>query len=1261
MPRTVLLALTAAGALGAGVLAVPATAATTVTVADVAKALPTPAAAAALRVTGPAELAPGSPLHLTGSLSRRDPRTGRVGGALPARFRVRVSNEDHSVDRVFGPFTSATGAVDVDLPASATEGVNPTAWHGYREVLAVSVEDVRTLAGRQVSAAPVGAAGATIAVAPQGLQLVNDFTSSVGWVKPGDSYPLRLLVKNFTGRAQSGAVVTMSGVDGMRLVKARYGTTAVSVAGNRLTWRVPTVRAGSASVPTVATLVVEAKADTTAQDPTIVWKNLSTTARLTQGRTRRSSVSHGPKVIPPSQAYDTARYGDRPFPVVPIDYVDHTHRTENTGAKISRVINDPAYKGSTFGLYQEMSLGQLYPHATVPSAGIATRDVKASDGLKFSVPAPSGTCRGVSQVNPADGTPLPSYTTRIKDGWYQLPGTTDYYGDDKYGTGLAGAIAGVGAVFDIDGACGPTAKSAYDAAVAADPDIDFSDFDTDKDGVVDFFEVIFTGLGGNGVSQGLACDETTATNPDACGLGETPPNPSYDNIWPHSSSLEFSYTDPKTGQTGYVTHDQLKDLEGRPLYYTDATRTKMTTRKTAIKVFVRIGPYNVNPESALTKASVISHEYGHSLGLPDFYSTGSRDTYGDWNLMATDKSQSMDVFSRQELGWVVPQEITRGTTVKKGWKDSKIDTHEITWKTPAGKPYTLKGASVHNAEAYTAKLPTKRLISPSKFTNASPTHAWWSQSGNDFGCAPDGGHNLDVYLPMLKNVKPGAKITAEFKSMFSIEWDYDYGFVMTGKPDSRGVISSYTSHPSVNNYTTPASFNPNSNACQAKYGNGLTGTSASAAAGTQTVDRVAGTYDDPSFIPDSYDISDLAGTAGVLRFSYATDPGFAGPGWFIDDLVVKVDGKPVYSSGFEKDKGPESPNVFNGGCKEGTSVAAQCTHGWQYVDSSAGAPNDRGYYLEMRDRSGYDFNGKGQNDRSPIGFQPGLLLVYTDETHGYGNTGVDDPPAQTPIDAKPEPGSDTPDLNDAAFNAGETYSDIVKHVDNYTDPTTESGNFELRNNCLSFRVNRMSGDGVGPDSAIGRGGDLRGDVTFTLRTGCAPMDYGYTAAVKGQRGGTASHAASNSAPVARIESKPVTGRPGLVTLSGMSSYDDRQAPDQLRYTWDLNGDGRADATGPVVRARTIAGVTPVLTVTDADGASGSTGSVVRPAREAAPRDRAAFGSRNALPTRDAATRLAAVATDQRRRSLPGGLVALALGLAVAAGVGVRLSRQTTGR
>ena len=120
------------------------------------------------------------------------------------------------------------------------------------------------------------------------------------------------------------------------------------------------------------------------------------------------------------------------------------------------------------------------------------------------------------------GTPL--YTERIRDGWYQLPGDTAYYGADL--TSFANVGAAAGRPF-IDSACGPIGKAVYDAAHIADPEIDYSDYDTDKDGVVDFFMMVFVGIGGNGASQ-------------------TVRSPPYDNIWPHSSSLEYYLQRPET-------------------------------------------------------------------------------------------------------------------------------------------------------------------------------------------------------------------------------------------------------------------------------------------------------------------------------------------------------------------------------------------------------------------------------------------------------------------------------------------------------------------------------------------------------------------------------------------------------------------------------------------------------------------------------------------------------------------------------------------
>ena len=394
--------------------------------------------------------------------------------------------------------------------------------------------------------------------------------------------------------------------------------------------------------------------------------------------------------------------------------------------------------------------------------------------------------------------------------------------------------------------------------------------------------------------------------------------------------------------------------------------------------------------------------------------------------------------------------------------------------------------------------------------------------------------------------------------------------------------STYKSHASKAGYTTsktgvPAG-NPNQSGCLDTYDNGLTGSSGSYDAGTENVDRLAGDNPDPVFLEDSYDITDLAGAArGALRFSYATDPGLALPGWFIDDLevVAKVDGadKVLYSTDFESTGKPSDPEIFNGGCKEDLSVATSCTKGWSYLQAGADSPQDHAYYLEMRDRSGFDFDGKGEIDRAAIGFQAGLSLVYTDEAHGYGNAGTDDPPAQSPLDAVPTPGSSSPNLNDASFKPATgraSFSDSATkpHVDNYKDPNSKSGNWTFDYSCLDFDVTAMSGDDAAPVS------NLTGDVTFKLGTGCGDFNYGYVPEV----------APVNTAPKASATATPNPAKTGQsVSFSGLDSTD-KETPNQLDYSWDF-GDNTAKTAGPKVsHAFLKAGTYDVkLKVTDLQG------------------------------------------------------------------------------
>ncbi|HEU4942067.1 MAG TPA: CARDB domain-containing protein, partial [Gaiellaceae bacterium] len=798
---------------------------------------------------------------------------------------------------------------------------------------------------------------------------------------------------------------------------------------------------------------------------------------------------------------------------------------------------------------------------------------RQSRGFAFSQPFPGGACYGAT-LGPAAGTPL--YQERIRNGWYQLPGDTEYYGGD-FPVFSATTIG-------IDGACGDTAKMIFDAVAIADPEIDYNEFDSDKDGLVDFTMVVFAGCGGNGASQLGA------------GLCEDPVP--YDNPWPHSSSLENSYQDPVTGLSGYMSDDQLTDLEGTPQCWTDTTYSEHAdceanggTGRDDLPVYVRVGPYNINPETAIDQASVISHEYGHHLGLPDYYST-SYSAYNDWNLMASDYSQHMTVFSKQDLGWVVPRFLQPGETRNvSNWNEIKNDTGEIQWRTPSGTPYTLSAANgdqnVHNGEVYSLKLPRRLIVDPDKVqeqTAGDDTNVWWSGRGNDFGCSPKAGHNLDLSLPELEFVPAGTPITLTFKSSWDIEWDFDYGFVLTSNDGA-----TYTSLPSQNGYTTSKAVNPNSVACLNNYDNGITGTSGAAAGGPAQVaaDRGLGTYESGSpFIEDQYDLSQFAGRRGtVVRFSYFTDPGLDRPGWFIDDLVVKAGDQVIYSTDSSTD---DELRLFPGGCgANGVRIAAKCTDGWSRIKADEPSALDHAYYLELRDRSGFDYASHGQADRGDLQWEPGALVEYTDEARGYGNNGAGTPPRQHYLDSQPQPDYDCgdnlnedhpqpdvltpPRCEDAAFTAaaGDDRFRDVGWIDNFWDGSSADGLWHFDYGCLTLAVNSMTGN-TGNSEALPS--DLRADATITAGSGCETFSYW--------------NGVVNAAPTVAASVTPKSPATGEVaTFSSAGTFDDRDPADALTYRWSF-GDGATANGATATHAYAAKGAyQATLTVTDSGGLS----------------------------------------------------------------------------
>ncbi|MFC2055408.1 M6 family metalloprotease domain-containing protein [Chloroflexota bacterium] len=149
-------------------------------------------------------------------------------------------------------------------------------------------------------------------------------------------------------------------------------------------------------------------------------------------------------------------------------------------------------------------------------------------------------------------------------------------------------------------------RLAEDAVLIADPYVDFSQYDNDSDGWVDTVFIIHAGRGAE-----------TTLDPD--------------DIWSHSWA---TVNDPV--------------VDG-----------------------VTVNSYTTEPEFMFTPGDmtigVYAHELGHVFGLPDLYDTDySSSGVGDWSLMGSgswngtngDSPAWLDAWSRAELGYVTPNNVT---------------------------------------------------------------------------------------------------------------------------------------------------------------------------------------------------------------------------------------------------------------------------------------------------------------------------------------------------------------------------------------------------------------------------------------------------------------------------------------------------------------------------------------------------------------------------------------------------------------------------
>ncbi|HET8798629.1 MAG TPA: hypothetical protein VFO89_13135, partial [Thermoanaerobaculia bacterium] len=150
------------------------------------------------------------------------------------------------------------------------------------------------------------------------VNLAAKYNSAYGWVKPGETYPF--FIEYSAGAAGASAVAIQATLPPSAVY---VSATPPPSSGNGssaspLTWNL-----GLLAPNASGRILVRARAATLDEDPEILWKNLSATARMTYStagvpQPAKSAKTMGPKVT----TLATARYGERPFPVVMVQYQD---------------------------------------------------------------------------------------------------------------------------------------------------------------------------------------------------------------------------------------------------------------------------------------------------------------------------------------------------------------------------------------------------------------------------------------------------------------------------------------------------------------------------------------------------------------------------------------------------------------------------------------------------------------------------------------------------------------------------------------------------------------------------------------------------------------------------------------------------------------------------------------------------------------------------------------------------------------------------
>ncbi|HEY5847533.1 MAG TPA: immune inhibitor A domain-containing protein, partial [Microlunatus sp.] len=379
--------------------------------------------------------------------------------------------------------------------------------------------------------------------------------------------------------------------------------------------------------------------------------------------------------------------------------------------------------------------------------------------------------------------------------------------------------------------------------------------------------------------------------------------------------------------------------------------------------------------------SVVAHEYGHDLGLPDHYDTASPEdnAVNWWTLMGQSRLRAgsdVGVGTR-------PADLGVWDKLALGWLDYEV--------ADAGQETSISlGPHEYNSakpQALVVRLPPKTVLTPLP-TPASGSSQWWSDSGNAYTSGLT--RQIDV---------PAGEASLTFSTRYNIEdcgpnaCDYAYVEVNDGN-GWKAIPGDITS---------------------ATEGNGIAGVS-------------------DGWVPARFDLTSYAGTTIDVRFRYATNGGTEGEdinapvGLFLDDIAVTAGEETIFRDGAEDGDNGWSSVRFR---RIGSSSSASYRH-FYLASHRTYASYDR--YLKT---GPYHLGWPSRPQKADFfPYQNGLLVNYWDTHYVDNNTSVH--PGRglvLAIDAHPTP-FDNPDGDpwrgriqtyDAPFSLERADSLVLRH------------------------------------------------------------------------------------------------------------------------------------------------------------------------------------------------------------------------------------------